>query len=264
MLSYIFSKILNLMISCCFILFVFSLLGFIGLNIKHFLGKKIIKDDNQSEKPIEEKINSYKMSTVRLFGITLMLYLLNYGFTPPTQMSEVMKEKGAVADQELKEIEAEKLAKEQKKAAEKAEKERKEAEEKAEKERKKQEKLSAERQAKIDAENADKNNHDFIEISAETLMNELESNAARANKNFNGKYIKITNAVITNIESDGDYINVDYADRLSLHTIQCEPKYSSTKEQIFNLNKGQRITVYGKVRDVGEIIGYYLELLKME
>ena len=148
--------------------------------------------------------------------------------------------------------------------AEEAEKSRLLAEKRAEEERQQQAKMDAERQAKIDAENAEKNNHNFIEVSAYDLINQLEANAARASRNFNGKYVKITNALVTNIDSDGDYINVDYSERISFNSIQCFPKYESTKEQIFNLNKYQYITVYGQIKDVGEVMGYYVELLKID
>lgn len=265
MLSYIFSGILNLVTFGCFALFVISLIGLIIFSIMKFFGKDNFKDDKGEQHSTEENLKTFKISTIFLFCATIFLWIFNYGFTLPTDASEMMKQRGSVADQELKEIEdkknAEKLANEQKKAEEKLAKEKKEAEEKAEKERLKQEKIAAERQAKIDAENNDKNNHDFIEISAVALMNELKANAARTKNNFDDRYVKITNATVTNIESDGDYVSLN---GYGLANIQCFPKYQSTREQIFALNSGQMITVYGKITHVGEIAGFSLELLKIE
>lgn len=254
--NFIFSGFFNFVFSICFIIFLFVLPETIRFIIKRLQGHKIIKY-GEVEKNIEDDIKF----SFKFFIVMIIFYLLGNGFHTPSESMKIYEQKEIARAEE-------KIQNEERKKQEQLEKEKKKAEQQAEKERQRQENEHMKQQEKIDKENADKNNHDFIEISAQNLMNELEANAARANKNFNGKYVKITNAIVTNIDSDGDYINVNdsniISNIISLTSIQCSPKYESTKEQIFNLNNGQTITVYGKIKDVGEIIGYYVELLKIE
>ena len=259
--DFVFSGFFNFCFSISLLIILAIAFEFKKISKKRSEGAEFFQySDSGPKLPIEKEYQDHQNGLITLIAISIILYLLGNGFHTP---SESMK----IYAQEEIENQNKKIQEKERKEQEKLEKEKKKAEE----ERKRQEKLAAEQekerqkqQEKIDKENADKNNHDFIEISAQSLMNELESNAARANKNFNGKYIKITNAIVTNIDSDGDYINLNYSDIISLTSIQCFPKYDSTKEQIFNLNNGQIITVYGKIKDVGEVIGYYVELLKIE
>lgn len=263
--DFIFSGFFNFCFSISLLIILAIAFEFKIISKKRSEGAEFIQYSNSSPKlPIEKEYQDHKNWLIKAVIISIALYLLGNGFHTPAESMRIY------AQEEI-DNQQKKIQEKERKEQEKLEKEKKKAEEKAEEERKRQEKLLAEQekerkkqQEKIDKENADKNNHDFIEISAQSLMNELESNAARANKNFNGKYVKITNAVVTNIESDGDFINVNSSDIISLTSIQCSPKYESTKEQIFNLNNGQIITVYGQIKDVGEIIGYYVELLKIE
>ena len=105
---------------------------------------------------------------------------------------------------------------------------------------------------------------EYAEADIDILINDVKENAARANKSYNGKYVKIVGGVIDNIESDGDYITIKNRDKYSLLKVQCFPKNKEVREQIFNLNKGEYITVYGKISKVGEIMGYSLDLHKIE
>lgn len=178
-------------------------------------------------------------------------------------------------DRERKEQEAaEKARKEQEEAerlqAEQEERERKEreaAEKKAQEERRKQEEAARKEQEKAQKELNEINSHSYTEIHIATLMDALKTNAARANKNYNGKYYKIVGGIVENIESEGSYISLDAPNNefdINLHHIQCYPQTDLAKEQIFRLNINQRVTVYGKITDVGEIMGYEFELMKIE
>ena len=178
-------------------------------------------------------------------------------------------------ERERKELEAaEQARKEQEKAerlqAEQEERERKKreaAEKKAQEERRKREELARKEQEKVQQELNEINSHSYAEISVAKLMNDLKANAARANKNYNGKYYKIVGGIVKIIESDGDYISIALPNpdlELLLVHIQCFPQTNLAKEQIFNLTMNQRVIVYGKITDVGEIMGYKLELMKIE
>lgn len=105
----------------------------------------------------------------------------------------------------------------------------------------------------------------YAEADIDILLNDVKSNAAKANKNYKGKYVKIVGGVVRNIESNARYINVEGSNPYEiLINVQCYPKNNSVKDAIMNLSKGQQVTVYGKITDVGEIMGYSLDLEKIE
>lgn len=225
------------------LLAIFGFLWWIVLLIKRLFGVKTVKDEKGNEVPISERIvfaRSWFLGSVIMF---VACYIFVNGFVSLEEANKQM---------EQKRIERE--------ATEKIERERKEQEEKIERERREQEELATKQEMEYD----DKNNHDFVEITARDLMGTLKSNAARANALFNQKYVKIIDGVVVNIESDGDYINIDAPGGFGLPSVQCYPKYDSTKEQIFYLSKGQYVTIYGQITRVGEVLGYSLTLLKIE
>lgn len=107
---------------------------------------------------------------------------------------------------------------------------------------------------------------EYITVSVSTLVNELENNAAAAQKKYKNKYVKVTGKLGT-IDSDGDYISIgDPADDFSITGVQCFINKNDKKQSNFvlNLRKGQTVTVYGKITDVGELLGYHLEVDRFE
>lgn len=107
---------------------------------------------------------------------------------------------------------------------------------------------------------------EYITVSVSTLVNELENNAAAAQKKYKNKYVKVTGKLGT-IDSDGDYISIDDpADAFSITGVQCFINKNDKKQSNFvlNLRKGQTVTAYGKITDVGELLGYHLEVDRFE
>ena len=114
-------------------------------------------------------------------------------------------------------------------------------------------------------EKAAEANREYMEADATAMLNELEANAMRADKKYKGKYVMITNAKVMNIESDGDYFTVSSPnDDLGLTGITVSPRNKEQKAMLENLNNGQYVTVYGKVTKAGEIMGYRVDLDKVE
>ena len=103
---------------------------------------------------------------------------------------------------------------------------------------------------------------EYTAVRADVLLKEAKDNAMSAQKKYKGKSLKITNAKIMNIESEGDSIIIepssgdsilDY-EMLSIH---CFVKDDKVKEHLYELKKGQPITVYCTVDKVGDLMGYY-------
>ena len=105
----------------------------------------------------------------------------------------------------------------------------------------------------------------FIQVSADALMNELKSNAARASNKFKGKYVKITDGKIGRIDSDGDYFSLDSVSNSSIFSdVSCYARTPNSRQEVLKLNKGTPATIYGKITDVGDILGYKLNILYIE
>ena len=229
----------NLFIMVWFI----SLIAFIvywrkKVGAKKAAGENYANDENYN--------NISKMK--RLIGIVCLVSFLIGAAIPESPEAK--------AEREIKEQQRqiEQSAKAEQKAAEKAAKEQQKAEEKAAKE--------AEKQAK-EQEKAAAEANKYAEADIDILINDVQNNAAAANKNYKGKFVKIVGGVLDHIESDGDYISISNGDMTLVH-VQCFPKNKEVKEQMLNLSNGQTVTVYGKITRVGGIIGYSLDMDKVE
>ena len=101
------------------------------------------------------------------------------------------------------------------------------------------------------------------------LLDAVEANALKAQKDLKGQYIEI-HGYLADIDSDGNYISVgaqkDNYDYL-FRTIHCSIKSSNKDEitsKVIEMNTDQPIIVRGKVTDVGEILGIYLDIDSIE
>jgi len=104
----------------------------------------------------------------------------------------------------------------------------------------------------------------YAEADINILISDLENNAAKANKDYKGKYVKIVNGSVSNIDSDADYVSLKGGNPYTLSNVQCFAKSQKVKDAIINLSRGQAVTIYGKVNDVGEILGYSVDIDKIE
>ncbi len=106
----------------------------------------------------------------------------------------------------------------------------------------------------------------YAEADINQLLREAKENAAAANKNYKGKNVKITGGIVKNIESDVRYISLDGGEKFSLMHVQCfiDSDNKKLKDEVLNLKKGQSVTVYGNINEVGESLGYRVHLDKVE
>jgi hypothetical protein len=109
-----------------------------------------------------------------------------------------------------------------------------------------------------------KQQRQYETIDIDTMMADLEKNAASASKKYKGKYLKITNGIVSNIDADGKYFNVETGKKFELKGVQCFTQNKEQKDQLSQLQKKGPVTVYGRISDVGEILGYSLQIDKFE
>ena len=98
----------------------------------------------------------------------------------------------------------------------------------------------------------------YEKITAKQLVSDLEGNAFKAA--HKGKDYEIT-GVLGNIDAQGDYVTIEPSgDDLTLTGVQAFVKNDDQKKAIAELSKGDKITIKGKVKDVGEVMGYSVDI----
>ncbi|MBE7044646.1 MAG: hypothetical protein E7397_03885 [Ruminococcaceae bacterium] len=101
---------------------------------------------------------------------------------------------------------------------------------------------------------------EYTAYSVSQLLDDLESNALSAEKKYDGQYVELTGKINV-IDSDGDYISlVPSNSDFSIISVQCYIKNEEQLNKVLELSKGDTITLRGKIKSVGEILGYSLDI----
>ena len=113
--------------------------------------------------------------------------------------------------------------------------------------------------------NSNKNNQEnkvieYQKIDIDELEKALDDNAAAAKDTYNGKYLEISGRLGT-IDSDMKYISlISTTDKWDIVGVHCTIRNSSTRDVVKTLKRDQTLVVKGKITDVGEVLGYYLDI----
>lgn len=99
---------------------------------------------------------------------------------------------------------------------------------------------------------------EYISVSAQDLVDAMNDNAMKASETYKEKHLKIKGK-LGNIDSDGKYISID-SDEIDFVSIQCYIQSDEQKDIIMEKSAGDEITVKGYCKDVGEIIGYSIDI----
>lgn len=100
---------------------------------------------------------------------------------------------------------------------------------------------------------------EYMSVTADELSDALSNNALKAQNDYKGQYIEVT-GILGTIDSDGKYIGIDSNKDFDFTNIQCYLKADNQKESIMEMSKGDAITIKGYCKDVGEIIGYQIDI----
>ena len=104
---------------------------------------------------------------------------------------------------------------------------------------------------------------EYIKVSKDELDEALENNAAAAKDTYNKKYVEVTGKLGT-IDSDLSYISLmSSTNEWDFNGIYCKIKNTEPKNIVKTLSKDQEITIKGKITDVGEALGYYLDIIEI-
>ncbi len=109
---------------------------------------------------------------------------------------------------------------------------------------------------------------EYAEANINQLLQEAKDNAAKANKAYKGKNVKIVGGEIKNIDSDVNYISIDSSSAALLQygmlSVRCDIKNEKLKDKVLDFKKEQPVIVYGTIKEVGDLIGYSMVLDNIE
>ena len=116
-----------------------------------------------------------------------------------------------------------------------------------------------------DTESSTEQKIEYKKYDVGELMNDLEENASKASDKYTDQYVEITGR-LSNIDADCAYIDVvDSSDEWAILGVQCYTRYDDDiKAKVKELSKDQIVTVKGKITDVGEVMGYSLDIEKIK
>lgn len=90
-----------------------------------------------------------------------------------------------------------------------------------------------------------------------TLLNE---NALKAENEYQDKYVEVTGRLST-IDSDGNYIALyPVNDEWAFTGVSCYIQNDEQLDKVMEMKVGDTITLKGQITDVGEVLGYYLDI----
>lgn len=100
----------------------------------------------------------------------------------------------------------------------------------------------------------------YTPCTVDEMADMLEENALKAEKMYNDQYIEVT-GILSVIDSDGSYIALSpIDDEWSFTTVQCYIQNEEQINQVIEMKEDDIVTLRGKVTDVGEILGYSLDI----
>ena len=104
---------------------------------------------------------------------------------------------------------------------------------------------------------------EYVDQTVDDLMAQLEENALKASNDHKGENVRITGK-LNNIDSSGKYISLVPNTDFAIIGVQCYIKNDETKAKVAELSKDSLVTLTGKITDVGEVLGYSLNIDNIE
>lgn len=110
----------------------------------------------------------------------------------------------------------------------------------------------------------DLSNVEYKSYTVDQMMKDLDDNAVTASEKYMDQYVEITGE-LSNIDSDGTYISLlPVNDEWAITGVMCSIQDDEQLETVKKMNVGETVTLKGKVTDVGEVLGYWLDIIEIE
>ena len=101
----------------------------------------------------------------------------------------------------------------------------------------------------------------FEIVDLQKMFDELDENAMKAENSYQNKYIEFE-CKIKSFDSDGSYITVEPvgASEWNFSSAMCYIKNETQKSFLIEKNVGDIIRIKGKVKSIGEVLGYSIDI----
>ena len=98
-------------------------------------------------------------------------------------------------------------------------------------------------------------------VDLQTMFDDLDANAMKAEKLYQKKYVEFE-CKISSFDSDGSYISVEPvgADDWNFTTAMCYIKNDTQRDFLMEKSIGDIVIIKGKVKSIGEIMGYSVDI----
>ncbi len=100
---------------------------------------------------------------------------------------------------------------------------------------------------------------EYVDVTVDELTAALDNNPLKAKQTYQDAHIRLT-GVLNNIDSSGNYFNVNNGDQYSFDSVYCSILDDATLDRIASSSIGDTLVVCGTVTDVGEVLGYYVDV----
>ena len=100
---------------------------------------------------------------------------------------------------------------------------------------------------------------EYVDVTVDELTAALDSNPLKAKQTYQDAHIRLT-GVLNNIDSSGNYFNVNNGDQYSFDSVYCSILDDATLDKVASSSIGDTLVVCGTVTDVGEVLGYYVDV----
>ena len=101
---------------------------------------------------------------------------------------------------------------------------------------------------------------EYTAVTVTELEDAIQGNTLKASDTYKGQYLEISGCLDV-IDSSGKYISVNAgSDDWTFVNVQCYIKNDDQKAVIMDMSKGDKIVIKGKCKDVGEVLGYQIDI----
>lgn len=127
-----------------------------------------------------------------------------------------------------------------------------------------EEKAAAEK-AEAEAKKAEERaNLDYVSVSVAQLVDDLDANALNAKDTYKGGYYRIS-GVVSTIDASGKYISLDPEGVMfNFTSVRCDLNDDAARDYVRQISTGDYVTVCGQITDVGEVLGYSIDVYFFE
>ena len=103
---------------------------------------------------------------------------------------------------------------------------------------------------------------EYNKVDIQAMYDDLENNPAAAAEKYKDTYIEFSGSMDV-IDSDLTYIGVMPTEGFHIVSVRCNLKDDTQKDFVKNAAKGDVVTVKGKCTEVGEILGYTVDVKEL-